>query len=136
MAHILIPYPNLGAPRLASETWAGAPSIFTTQARLPFIPPSVILDSPMETLNPTRLAELGRKLYEERFKDEYSPAHIGEILAIDVESSTAYLGKTPLEALTIAKAANRNGHFHLIKLGSAGVYTLRPATADSHARQL
>jgi hypothetical protein len=82
----------------------------------------------MEILNPTRLAELGWKLYEERFKDEYFPAHTGEILAIDIESSTAYLGKSPLEALTIAKAANHNGHFHLIKIGSAGVYALRSAT--------
>jgi len=92
--------------------------------------------NPMATLNPTRLAELGRKLYEERFKDEYAPAHTGEILAIDIESSTAYLGKTPLEALAVAKAANHSGHFHLIKIGSVGVYTLRSVTSDAHTRQL
>ncbi len=90
----------------------------------------------METLNPTRLAELGRKLYEERFKDEYFPAHTGKILAIDIESGAAYLGTTPLEALTIARAANHNGNFHLIRIGSAGVYTLRSTISDAHARQL
>jgi len=36
--------------------------------------------NPMATLNPTRLAELGRKLYEERFKNAYAAAHTGELL--------------------------------------------------------
>ena len=90
----------------------------------------------METLNPTRLAELGQKLYEERFKDAYAAEHTGEILAIDVDSGTAYLGTSPLEALTTARAANSNGHFHLVKIGFSGVYTLRSATSEARARQV
>jgi hypothetical protein len=42
-----------------------------------------------------------------------------------VESKTAYLGKSVLEALTAAKKAHQNGFFHVVKIGSAGVYKLR-----------
>ncbi len=78
----------------------------------------------MQTLSPTRLAELGEKLYEERFKDEFAPEHTGEILAIEVESRTAYLGKSALEALMAAKAAHEHGFFHVVKIGGSGVYKM------------
>ncbi len=61
----------------------------------------------MEIVNPTRLAELGQKLYEERFKDAYAADHTGEPLAIEVESKTACLGKSVLEALTAAEKARQ-----------------------------
>jgi hypothetical protein len=88
----------------------------------------------MEIVNPTRLAELGRKLYDERFKDAYAAEHTGEVLAIDVDSGTAYLGTSPLEALTTARAANSNGHFHLVKIGFSGVYELRSGRPGSRVR--
>jgi len=78
----------------------------------------------MATLNPPRLAELGERLHEEHFKAEYLQEHTGEILAIDVESKTAYLGKSPLEALLAAKAAHKNGFFHIVKIGGPGVYKM------------
>jgi hypothetical protein len=74
--------------------------------------------------NPTQLGDLGRKLYTETFEPIYAPSHIGEILAIEVKSKTAYLGKTPLEALQTAQAAQPNGFFHLVRIGSPGVYKL------------
>jgi len=90
----------------------------------------------METLNPTSLAELGERLYEEHFKAEYSPEHTGEILAIEVKSKTAYLGKSPLEALLAAKAAHKNGFFHVVKIGSPGVYNLRSGRPNANGRIL
>lgn len=78
----------------------------------------------MQTLNPTRLAELGEQLYQKRFKEEFAPEHTGEILAIEVESKTAYLGKSALEALLAAKAAHENGFFHVVRIGGPGVYKM------------
>jgi hypothetical protein len=78
----------------------------------------------METMSPTRLAELGRKLYQERFKDQYLPEHKGEVLAIDVESESAYLGKSVVEALLAGEAAHSGGFFHVVRIGSPGVYQM------------
>ncbi len=78
----------------------------------------------METFNPTRQAEIGDKLYYERFQQEYLPEHLGEILAIDVESEVAYLGKSVLDALDAAEKAHKDGFFHIVKIGGPGVYRL------------
>lgn len=76
----------------------------------------------METPSPTQLAKIGEKLYEERFKNEYTPEHTGEILAIEVASETAYLGKSALQALLAGQAAQHDGTFHLVRIGGPGVY--------------
>jgi len=78
----------------------------------------------METLSPTRVAALGEKLYRDRFLAEYASAHMGEILAIEVESETAYLGKSALDALLAAEASHKNGSFHVVKIGGPGVYQM------------
>lgn len=78
----------------------------------------------METLSPNRLAEIGDKLYEERFKNKYTPEHTGEILAIEVASETAYLGKSALQALRAGQAAQHDGTFHLVRIGGPGVYQM------------
>jgi len=79
----------------------------------------------MATMNLKQLAETGKKLYEEEFKEKFAPAHTGEILAIDVQTKTAYLGKTPLEAMQTAREAQPAGAFYIVRIGSPGVYTLR-----------
>jgi len=78
----------------------------------------------VETFNPPRQAEIGDKLYYERFHQEYSPEYLGEILAIDVESEKAYLGHSVIEALDAAEKAHKDGFFHVVKIGSPGVYRL------------
>ncbi len=88
----------------------------------------------MQTLDPARLAELGERLYEERFKAEFAPEHTGEILAIEVESRTAYLGKSPVEALLAAKAAHENGFFHIVKIGGPGVYKMGLGRSSPNVR--
>ena len=88
----------------------------------------------MTILNPAQLAERGKKLYEEEFKERYAAGHIGEILAIEIKSRSAYLGKTPLEALNAAEAAQPNGFFHLIRIGSPGVYNLRSGRPNANGR--
>jgi hypothetical protein len=79
----------------------------------------------MATMNFDQVAETGKKLYEEEFKEKFATGHTGEVLAIEVKSKTAYLGKTPLEALSAGEAANQAGLFYLVRIGSPGVYHLR-----------
>ena len=85
------------------------------------------------TLSPTRLAERGRELYAERFRPKFDPGHKGEYLAIDVEAETAYLGKTPLQALETGESAHPEGFFYLLRIGMPGVYKLRSGGSTSRA---
>lgn len=79
----------------------------------------------MAVLNVKQFSESGRKLYEEEFKDKFAPQHDGELLAIDLVSKTAYLGKTPLEAMQTGRRAKPSGAFYLVRIGSPGIYQLR-----------
>ena len=88
----------------------------------------------MLILNPAQVSALGKTLYEEEFKERYAAGHAGEILAIEVKSKCAYLGKTPLEALKAAEASQPDGFFHLIRIGSPGVYSLRSGGANANGR--
>jgi len=85
----------------------------------------------MATMNLNQLAETGKKLYEEEFKDKFASDHNGEVLAIEVQTKTAYLGKTPLEALTAGETAQATGLFYLVRIGSPGVYHLRSRSTRS-----
>jgi hypothetical protein len=76
----------------------------------------------MANLNPNQLAELGEKLYEDVFREEYASGHSGEFLAIDVDAKTAFVGKSVEEALLAAKTANESGFFHVVRIGAPGVY--------------
>ena len=78
----------------------------------------------METLSPTRLAQLGDKLYEERFKNEYTPEHTGEVLAIKVDSEQPTSGSLPSKHSSQARPAQHDGTFHLVRIGGPGVYQM------------
>jgi hypothetical protein len=86
--------------------------------------------------DPTKLAEAGEKLYQERFKHEYEPDHKGEFIAIDVIRGVATLAKEPEEALGQAQAANPNGLFHLLRIGSAGACSTGFLLSNVHSTRL
>jgi hypothetical protein len=71
---------------------------------------------------PSAIAEKGEKLYKERFRQQFEPQHLGKFLAIEVESERAFLADTPEAALQNAGEAIPQGSFHLIKIGSSGVF--------------
>ena len=73
-------------------------------------------------LNPEIIAEKGKKIYQEKLKDILERDHKGEFVAIEVESEKYFLGKTPEEALGVAKKEFSDRIFHLIRIGFAGVY--------------
>lgn len=73
-------------------------------------------------LNPDVIAEKGEKIYQEKLKDILEKEHKGEFVAIEVESERYFLGKTPEEALGVAKKDFSDRIFHLIRIGYTGVY--------------
>ncbi|MEK7103853.1 MAG: hypothetical protein AAB842_00450 [Patescibacteria group bacterium] len=73
-------------------------------------------------LNPEIIAEKGENIYQEKLKDILEKDHKGEFVAIEVESERYFLGKTPEEALGVAKKEFSDRIFHLIRIGYAGVY--------------
>jgi hypothetical protein len=72
--------------------------------------------------NPKNAAELGEKIYRDRYKDAYEREHAGQFLAINVLTEDPYLSDTPEGALDLAYAAAPTGVFHLIQVGHAGAF--------------
>ncbi|MCL5011259.1 MAG: hypothetical protein M1127_03605 [Patescibacteria group bacterium] len=75
-------------------------------------------------LNPEIIAEKGDKIYQEKLKAPLEKEHKGEFVAIEVESERYFLGKTPEEALGVAKKEFSDRIFHLIRVGYTGVYNV------------
>jgi len=72
--------------------------------------------------DPAAVAELGERIYQERYKEQYEEKHHGKFVAIDITSGEAYLGETSDEALQKAKEHNEKGLFHLIRVGFPGAF--------------
>jgi len=66
------------------------------------------------------VAAAGERLYR-RLAPKYSQES-GKYLAIDVDTKKAYLAATPQDALKLAENADPKGSFHLVKIGSDGLY--------------
>ncbi|OGC07166.1 hypothetical protein A2526_03075 [candidate division WOR-1 bacterium RIFOXYD2_FULL_36_8] len=76
----------------------------------------------MDNLNPSTIAQKGEKIYQEKYKQLLEKSDFGQYVAIDIETETYYLGKTAEEALEKAKESNPQKIFHLIKIGSEGIF--------------
>ena len=72
--------------------------------------------------NPKVAAELGEKIYRDRYKDEYEREHPGKFVAINVLTEATFISETPEGALDDAHAAAPDGIFHLIQVGHAGAF--------------
>jgi hypothetical protein len=72
--------------------------------------------------NPKVAAELGEKIYRERYQEVYEQEHSGKFVAINVLNGDTYLSDTPEGALDAAYAAAPSGVFHLIQVGHAGAF--------------
>ena len=68
--------------------------------------------------NPDKIAEAAQRIYEEKYKARFDPAHLGEFVVIDLKTEQAYLGKFPEIALQEAMAKAPSGIFHLIRVGA------------------
>jgi hypothetical protein len=76
----------------------------------------------MTLSNPQEVADVGERIYRERYKEAYERNSPGQFVAINVENGKAYLGVQPEEALERARSESPKGVFHLIRVGSPGAF--------------
>ena len=88
--------------------------------------------NPQIPSNPKAIAESGEKIYNEKYRAQYELEHTGKFVAINVHTEHATLGATPEEALEEAKKLDPLGVFHLIRVGSAGAYSVSYTQHDNN----
>jgi hypothetical protein len=81
--------------------------------------------------NPKAAAELGEKIYRERYQTEYERDHPGKFVAINVLTQDAYIGDTPEGVLAHARTVAPTGAFHLIQVGHGGAFRVGYAQSSS-----
>jgi len=86
----------------------------------------------MPSLTPHDINDRGNAIYKRKFKEIYEKEHLGKFLAIDVETEEGYLGDSPEQAIEAAQAQNINGFFHLVKIGSPGVFRVSFTRSRAH----
>jgi hypothetical protein len=78
--------------------------------------------TPIPSQNPKQLAEKGETIYRNKYQQDYERLHIGKYVAIDLSTEKAYVADTPEGAVELLQKENPKGFFHLIKVGSPGVF--------------
>lgn len=71
---------------------------------------------------PQAIAEKGENIYKTKFQKEYEQKYPGKFVVIDITSEEALVADSPEKAIEAAQSKNPGGLFHLIKIGSSGVY--------------
>lgn len=85
------------------------------------------------SISPSEIAERGQRIYDEQYRQALEQNSTGKFVAIDVQSGAAVVGESPLATLENARSQHPRGLFHLIKIGSSGVY--RAGSASTRARR-
>ena len=83
--------------------------------------------------NPKQLAEKGEEIYKRKYKQEYERLYPGKFVAIDVGTENAFVADTPEGAVEILQKENPKAFFHLVKVGSPGVFKVG-YTLHNHER--
>lgn len=63
------------------------------------------------------LIERGKRLYEEKLREDLEPENAGRFLAVEPDSERYFLGDTDVEAITAARAAMPESLFYLVRVG-------------------
>lgn len=71
---------------------------------------------------PKQLAEKGEAIYKGKYQEEYEHLYPGKFVAIDLDSEKAFVADTPEGAVGLLQQENPESFFHLIKVGSPGVF--------------
>ena len=74
------------------------------------------------SMDPKMIAERGAEIYATKYQKSFEAKHLGMFVAIDVGTEEAFVASAPEEAIRKGQAKNPDGVFHLIKVGSPGVY--------------
>jgi len=60
---------------------------------------------------------MGKKIYDERYRQTLEPEQTGKFLAIDIESGESGIGDTSVDAMAAGKKAAPGGFFYLVRVG-------------------
>ena len=82
---------------------------------------------------PKLLAEKGEIIYKGKYQQEYERLYPGKYAAIDVDTEKAFIADTPEGAVEALQKEHPQGFFHLVKIGSNGVFKVG-FSADSNER--
>lgn len=85
----------------------------------------------MASESPQVLAQKGEDIYNKKFRKEYEEKYQGKFVAIDITTEKPFLADTPEEALQKAQIESPDGFYHLLKVGSTGVYRLGYTSSTS-----
>ncbi len=74
---------------------------------------------------PQAIAEKGEQIYKEKYQEEYERRFLNKFVAVDVTTGKAFVAESPTAAIqTAQKTEKSGGPFHVMKIGSPGVYRL------------
>ncbi len=83
----------------------------------------------MQNQNARTMGEKGEEIYSRRYKAELEAHARGKYVVIEIDSEEMFLGDTPEAAIEEARARIPNGTFHLIRVGSPGVFRVSHTAA-------
>ena len=72
--------------------------------------------------DPRSISERGEQIYETKYRAELEAKHRGMYAAIEIHTEAVFVEATPEAAIEAGVKANPSGAFHLIRIGSRGVY--------------
>jgi hypothetical protein len=72
--------------------------------------------------DPQAVSAVGERIYNEKYKHELEPTHLGEFAAIDIMDGSLTLGASASEAMAKAKKDHPHGFFHLIRIGHSSAF--------------
>jgi len=75
--------------------------------------------------DPHEIAEMGRRIYREKYQSEFEARHPGQIVAIDIVTKRAFLAPSVEEAVENGHRACPASLFHVLKVGAPAVYKVR-----------
>jgi len=87
----------------------------------------------MPDTTPQAIAEKGEQIYKEKYQQEYERLYLNKFVAIDIATGKAFVADSPTAAILAAqKGEHGGGPFHVMKIGSPGVYRVGYSAPKSH----
>ena len=74
-------------------------------------------------INPKLSAEIGRRIYDERYRRDFEAKYRGKYVAIELETGVATVGDNMNDAMEKARTAVPEGWFHVIRVGPRAALT-------------
>jgi hypothetical protein len=73
--------------------------------------------------SPSAIADLGQKIYTERYQAAFEENQRGKYVAINIRTADAIVGDTAEEALGNARTKFPDGLFHLVRVGFPSAFS-------------